>query len=700
MYRLHTLGQLDLRDADGGAVTAILVQPKRLALLAYMAITATGTFQRRDLLLPMFWPELSEARARNALRQAIHQLRRALGAGVVVSRGADMLGIDGARLWCDACAFEAALARGALDEAVALYGGDLLPGLGIDGAEEFERWLEDARASLGRRAERATRTLAERRAHAEAVTTPTPATNGATRDRERVTVVPFRNLTGDATFDYVGRLVCDAVAQGILESRTVDVVTIEQADEASVVATVGFVVTGSYALCGDAWRFQARVGDAAGRVLDSIGDVTAPRLQPWEATEELRRRVCGKLAGRHDPRFASWADAVTQAPDLDAHHELAVGVEQHLRGDYRAAIPHLLRAARARDGFTLAALWAIQASCNLREWEQAEAILAELTDRSRRGHLSAFEQLGCDYFAACLDGQRGAALRFARAAAELVPDSEVLSQLGREAIFCNQPRAAAAALERLDPGRGWIPSWTPHWRRLTEALHMLGDHVRELDAALRGRANHPEEVSAVLYEARAHAALGDMAAVDRCIDAACALPPDPFTDAGGAMLEVARELRAHGRPDEGRALATRAVAWYRERDGDGAHASLPLACALYECGRWHDARAALTAPLPTGHDDVEVTGLAGGIAAHLGDEPAARDALRMLRAKTGRFRYGAQFMWMARILAVLGEAEAAMTALHGAFARGYKYGIELHTDADFASLGERVGFRELLRPKG
>jgi hypothetical protein len=97
---------------------------------------------------------------------------------------------------------------------------------------------------------------------------------------------------------------------------------------------------------------------------------------------------------------------------------------------------------------------------------------------------------------------------------------------------------------------------------------------------------------------------------------------------------------------------------------------------------------------------VEVAGLAGATAAHQGDEPAAREALRTLRAKTGRFRYGAQFMWMARILAVLGEGDAAMAALHGAFARGYKYGIELHTDADLALLGERVGFRELLRPKG
>ena len=106
-------------------------------------------------------------------------------------------------------------------------------------------------------------------------------------------------------------------------------------------------------------------------------------------------------------------------------------------------------------------------------------------------------------------------------------------------------------------------------------------------------------------------------------------------------------------------------------------------------------------PLEPGpQDEVDVIGLAGTVAARLGDEPAARLALRTLRTKTGRFRFGAQYMWMARVLAVLGDAEAAIAALHGAFARGYRYGIELHADADLALLGEQPAFSDLLRPKG
>jgi hypothetical protein len=38
--------------------------------------------------------------------------------------------------------------------------------------------------------------------------------------------------------------------------------------------------------------------------------------------------------------------------------------------------------------------------------------------------------------------------------------------------------------------------------------------------------------------------------------------------------------------------------------------------------------------------------------------------------------------------------------MRGAFARGYPYGVELHTDFDLMTLARDERFRELLRPKG
>jgi len=38
--------------------------------------------------------------------------------------------------------------------------------------------------------------------------------------------------------------------------------------------------------------------------------------------------------------------------------------------------------------------------------------------------------------------------------------------------------------------------------------------------------------------------------------------------------------------------------------------------------------------------------------------------------------------------------------LRGAFARGYCYGVDLHTDIDLAALSTNVHYREMLRAKG
>src|SRR5712691_771676 len=123
MIRLRTLGTLDLRGSDGAELRALLAQPKRLALLAYLAIASPGGFRRRDTLVGLFWPELDHEHARAALRKALHGLRHELGDGILLTRGGEdvMLAADG--FWCDAPAFEQLLAEGRRAEALELYRG-------------------------------------------------------------------------------------------------------------------------------------------------------------------------------------------------------------------------------------------------------------------------------------------------------------------------------------------------------------------------------------------------------------------------------------------------------------------------------------------------------------------------------------------------------------------------------------------------
>ncbi|HEY0809668.1 MAG TPA: BTAD domain-containing putative transcriptional regulator, partial [Longimicrobiales bacterium] len=149
MIRLFLLGEPDLRDAAGTELRSVLSQPKRFALLAYLARTASDGFCRRDRLFAVFWPEFDDERARLALRQALHFLRRSLGTGAITNRGDEEIGIDSRVLWCDAVAFQQAVETRRAQEAMELYRGDLLPSFHIaDTSAEFEQWLEHERAEL------------------------------------------------------------------------------------------------------------------------------------------------------------------------------------------------------------------------------------------------------------------------------------------------------------------------------------------------------------------------------------------------------------------------------------------------------------------------------------------------------------------------------------------------------------------------
>ena len=151
MSELLTLGRVRLLGADDAGTAPASVQPKRVALLAYLALTTTGSV-RRDALLALFWPELGDEEARRALRQALHHLRRAIDADLFLSSG-DEVSLRSGALRCDAVVFEQFVAEQRFEDALALYHGDFFAGFHVeDVAADLEEWVERTRARLKRRA--------------------------------------------------------------------------------------------------------------------------------------------------------------------------------------------------------------------------------------------------------------------------------------------------------------------------------------------------------------------------------------------------------------------------------------------------------------------------------------------------------------------------------------------------------------------
>lgn len=142
-YTLRLLGTPVVLGADGLPAHG-LGPGKPLALLAYLAVYGSV---RRDALIELLWGDVTEDRARNAFRQALHRLRTALGESTI-PQDRDMVAIaESGQLWVDRDAFLARLDAGLPASAIDLYRGDFLDGFDV-GEASFALWADGERARL------------------------------------------------------------------------------------------------------------------------------------------------------------------------------------------------------------------------------------------------------------------------------------------------------------------------------------------------------------------------------------------------------------------------------------------------------------------------------------------------------------------------------------------------------------------------
>jgi len=148
-WRLTLLGGVQVEVEREGQWHTVSIEPRRFALLAYLAAAVSGHLHTRDSLLELLWPERPERLARLALRQSLHHLASRLGPELIVRQGRQLLGVDQERLACDVHRFEAALREGRLRDALAEYRGDFMKGFVLSSQpDSFEDWITRTRLRL------------------------------------------------------------------------------------------------------------------------------------------------------------------------------------------------------------------------------------------------------------------------------------------------------------------------------------------------------------------------------------------------------------------------------------------------------------------------------------------------------------------------------------------------------------------------
>lgn len=167
---VNVLGTLQIAVAD--APLARFESDKVRALLAYLTVEADRP-HRREALIGLFWPDSPEEAARHSLRQALSNLRRAIGDHTaqppyLLTTRDDIRFNTDSDYALDVADFNAQLAAREghahprsivcgdcvphLQQAVALYRGKFLQEFFLEDSAEFEEWALVQREALHQRA--------------------------------------------------------------------------------------------------------------------------------------------------------------------------------------------------------------------------------------------------------------------------------------------------------------------------------------------------------------------------------------------------------------------------------------------------------------------------------------------------------------------------------------------------------------------
>jgi tetratricopeptide (TPR) repeat protein len=320
-----------------------------------------------------------------------------------------------------------------------------------------------------------------------------------------------------------------------------------------------------------------------------------------------------------------------------------------------------------------------------------------------RAQFSAADEVNARWLRASLDGNRQEAYLAIKEGLERVPSAGQRYQLGWEAIKMNYPHEAVEVYSALDPNHPELRGWTAYWDRYARALHMIGDHGRELEVVRRGREMYPEQASFLFNELRALAALGRIEEIRGILEGVYETDPDPADAVSAAALELA----VHGNGAKAQALWDELLEWADAFYPDAATNRATRATyaeVLYRAGRYEEAFRIYEAILADDPTSVTYRGYVGVTAARIGDTGIAYEMSQELEslAPPGPLNPGlsGRTFWRARIASVLGEKDEAVRLIYLAHEQGANYGPGLHRNPDLIPLHDYPPFIELLRPKG
>jgi len=529
---------------------------------------------------------------------------------------------------------------------------------------------------------------------------------------DRIVVDVFENRTGDAALDPLGSMAGHWLVQGLQATGDLQVVPFQvslafdrrskldgrptpsgaRIEALAEEAGARIVVSGSYYLEGNKLYLNAEISDVtASALLHSPAPVGVPADSFSQALRPLQSEIRDFLFRYFHP--AAVADTTRQPsrpPEYEAYQRFLVGMDYFMDQDWSTAATHFRQAVQLDSTYPTFNYMAAIALRNQGSDAEAEPYLDRLN--GLRDRMTPYERATTDWLDAGIAGDRAAQLRAARRMAETGPYYVGFYLIAHHALELNRPAEALRTLDENDVAV-LAPNWRSYWYVRAVALHLLGQHERELEAAREARQLHPEVASMIALELNALAALGRSGTVLERSDELQRLGASAL----GPLIEVGEELHAHGDPASATVVWSRVVSWLETEAIEDLTRAQQIAFiqALEHLERNEEARALLE--IVARNDSLLYMEHRGILAARRQDREGAQAALDWLADRRDRYLHGRHRYAQARVAAELGERGLAMEFLRRALAEGQIYQA-IHRDHYLRDLRDYPPFQELVRP--
>lgn len=541
---------------------------------------------------------------------------------------------------------------------------------------------------------------------------------------KRVVVATFENRSRDPSLDQLGAMAADWIARGLIGTGLVDVggtaadlaargVGSDAAAGGSAIQTLarnanaGLVISGSYYRQGDSVLFQADLTDAnAGKLIQTVGPVTASATAPLEGVERLKQRVIGSLGPFVDSRLASLAGVLSRPPSLEAYREFIKGQDLFYT-DEAEATAHFFRAAAADSSYHVPLLWSLVVSHNMGDGARADSLIRVL--EQRRSRMTPYEQVYLDYASCRASPGLRSCVPSTTALLALTPKSQFVKYLrGIMLRWANRQHAADSALRDLDPLSGELRGRIYYFTHYTAVLHDLEQPERELAVARAGQLQYPGRILLSYATARALVSAGRLPEADSMIEQGFSFAPEIRVSATQAGAKLLFELRWHGHRGAADSLGSRLLARLAMRPAAeasseaGRRDKAELLMATY---RWAELLALTDSMAPGDTGNVDVLRFRGVALAKLGRRAEALAIEQQLERDTRPIRpsdrcaFWAVCRRTARafIAAALGDQARAVSLIDGWV---FRYDASAHFELVGELLKDFPAFQLLTKPAG